>query len=58
MSTNISKVGITNKGSISAPKMRDESDAHPVKVVGGANIKKQVPGMNNSIVPLIPDPKR
>jgi len=39
-------------------KVKDNSGAYPVKVVSGANIKKQVPGMNNPIVPLIADPKR
>lgn len=59
MSSNISKVGITNNSSTShsAPAMQDNSGTGKV-ASGGANINKVVPGMNGSIVPLIADPKR
>ena len=51
---NISTVGITNKGGqTSHPKVKDESDAFPMKVRGGANIKKVSPGLNTQIVPLV-----
>lgn len=58
MGSNINREGITNEGFISAPKMQDKSDSHDVKVTCGATIKKQVPGLNNSIVDLIPDHRR
>ena len=59
-SSNISNVGITNADvpKCKYPGLADKSDAHSVSVKGGANIKKQVPGMNKSIVPLTPDPQR
>lgn len=53
-SANINKKGITNKGSISHPKVKDKSDSFPVKVRSGANIHKVTPGLNNQIVPLVP----
>ena len=34
--------------------VKDMSDAVPLKVHSGANIKKVTPGMNQSIKPLIP----
>lgn len=58
MPTNINRKGITNVGFVSAPKMMDHSGSHFVKVTDtGSTIRKQIPGMNNSIVPLIPEPK-
>lgn len=59
MNSHISSVGATNKGMITPPKMLDHSGSEMLKVRPGAgsNVKKQVPGMNQSIVPLIPEPK-
>ena len=52
------KAGHMKYPKITAPKLMDHSDSHDVKVTSGANIKKQVPGLNQSIVPLIPDHRR
>lgn len=53
-SSNINTAGITNKGGVSIPKTRDQSDSSPVKVRSGARINKVSPGMNQQIVPLVP----
>jgi len=59
MPTHTNRIGTTNSDVPRTPGMplADKSGAVPMKVVGGANIKKQVPGLNNSIVGLIPDPR-
>ena len=52
--SNINRLGITNKGFIQPPAMRDKSDSYSVNVRSGATIKKQTPGLNAQIVPLTP----
>jgi hypothetical protein len=58
MSSQISRVGAVPGGNHGAPSMQDKTDSVPRQVKSGANIKKVTPGLNNSIVPLIPDHHR
>ena len=58
MPKHITRVGITNKGFIPAPPMMDKSNSVMLKVTtDGSRLWKQTPGMNNSIVPLTPEPR-
>jgi hypothetical protein len=50
--SNISKQGVSDVGLHKAGKLIDKSDCYKKPIKSGANINKQVPGMNNSIVPL------
>jgi len=51
--SNISKKGVSDVGLHKAGKVIDKSDSVKKAVTSGANINKQVPGMNNSIIPLV-----
>jgi len=61
MPTHTNRKGTTNDDVPRTPGMplADESDVIKMSVTGrGSNIKKVVPGLNNSIVPLLPDTHR
>jgi len=61
MPTHTNRKGTTNDDVARTPGMSlaDKSDVVKMSVTGrGSNIKKQVPGMNNSIIGLIPDHHR
>jgi len=55
MGSNISKEGVSDVGLHKAGKLVDKTDSvvKQVKQGAGSNVNKQVPGMNNSIVPLV-----
>ena len=52
---NISKEGVSDVGLHKAGKLVDKTDSvvKQVRQGAGSNVNKQVPGMNNSIVPLV-----
>ena len=50
--SNINKQGVSDVGLHKAGKLIDKSDSHAKSIKSGANINKQVPGMNNSITKL------
>ena len=59
MPTHTSREGTTNADVSRTPQpvIKDESDAVHISVTSkGSRIWKQTPGMNNSIVPLVPEP--
>lgn len=61
MPTHTNRKGTTNDDVARTPGMqpRDESDVIKMSVTGtGSNIKKVMPGLNQSIVPLIADHNR
>jgi len=61
MPNHINRQGTTNDdvNLIKGQPLADKSDVVKMSVTStGSNIKKVVPGLNNSIVPLIPDHHR
>jgi len=56
MPQHIDKVGAVKATDAPVPPMMDNSGIVPMAIKSGATISKVMPGLNQSVVPLVPDP--